>query len=132
MRFALSSSGRAYCHIKKQGLLGTDPFTNLVPLRVDICKPYFGPVLALAASDFQAVAGKSSAGTFGALPSAGWYTASMNSIAYPHINKLGTTQFRLRFQLDDDNDSVVDYMKFFSGNYPTTSRPLLIIKYYIP
>ena len=119
--------------IKKQGLVGTDPFSNLVPLRVDVRKPYFGPALALAASDFQAVAGKSSAGTFGVLPSAGWYTATLNSIAYPHINQLGTTQFRLRFQLDDDNDSAADYMKFFSGNYSTTtSRPLLVIQYYIP
>ena len=119
--------------IKKQGLVGTDPFTNLAPLRADIRKPYFGPALALAASDFQAVAGKSSAATFGVPPSAGWYTATLNSIAYPHINKLGTTQFRLRFQLDDDNDNAADYMKFFSGNYPTTtSRPLLLIQYYIP
>jgi hypothetical protein len=79
------------------------------------------------------LAGKSSAATFGALPSAGWYTATLNSIAYPHINKLGTTQFRLRFQLGYNNDYMSDYMKFFSGNYSTTtSRPLLIIQYYIP
>lgn len=53
--------------------------------------------------------------------------------ARPYINKTGTTQFRLRFKLDDDNDNLADYMKFFSGNYTTsTSCPLLIIQYYVP
>jgi len=53
--------------------------------------------------------------------------------AYQYINLTGTTQFRLRFKLDDDNDNTADYMKFFSGNYGTaTDRPLLVIQYYVP
>jgi hypothetical protein len=53
--------------------------------------------------------------------------------AYPYINKTGTTQFRLRFKLDDDNDNTADYMKFFSGNYGTVNdRPVLVIQYYVP
>jgi hypothetical protein len=119
--------------IKKQGLVGIDPFTTHQGLKVDICKPYFGSEIGLAASDFQATADKSSVGTFGSTPSAGWYSVTLNSTAHPYINTTGTTQFRLRFQLDDDNDNVADYMKFFSGDYTTiSSRPLLIIQYYLP
>jgi hypothetical protein len=119
--------------IKKQGLVGTDPFTTHQGLKVDIRKPYFGTEIGLAASDFQATAGKSSVGTFSTTPSAGWYTVTMNSTAYPYINTTSTTQFRLRFQLDDDNDNVADYIKFFSGDNAIISyRPLLIIQYYLP
>jgi len=119
--------------IKKQGLVGTDPFTTHLGLLVDIRKPYFGTALGLAASDFQATAGKSSVGTFGTTPSAGWYSVTLSSTARPYINKTGTTQFRLRFEKGDNDDMGADYMKFFSGNYTTsTSRPLLIIQYYVP
>ena len=119
--------------IKKQGLVGTDPFTTHQGLLVDIRKPYFGTALGLAASDFQALASKGSVGTFGSTPSAGWYSVTLSSTARPYINKTGTTQFRLRFKLDDDNDNLADYMKFFSGNYATiSSRPILIIQYFLP
>jgi len=57
----------------------------------------------------------------------------LNSTARPYINKTGSTQFRLRFKLDDNDDMGADYMKFYSGNFTTTSsRPLLIIQYYLP
>jgi len=118
--------------IKKQGLVGTDPFTTHQGLLVDIRKPYFGTALGLVASDFQASAGRSNVGTFGTTPSAGWYSVTLNSTARPYINKSGTTQFRLRFKLDDDNDNLADYLKFYSGNAGTASRPVLIIQYYMP
>lgn len=119
--------------IKKQSLVGTDPFTTHQGLLVDIRKPYFGAAVVLAASDFQASAGKSSVGTFGSTPSSGWYSVTLNSTAFSHINKLGTTQFRLRFKLGDNDDNGADSMKFYSGNFSgTASRPLLIIQYYVP
>jgi hypothetical protein len=50
-----------------------------------------------------------------------------------YINKLGLTQFRLRFTLDDNNDSISNYIRFYSGNAALASvRPLLIVKYYLP
>ena len=119
--------------IKKQGLIGTNPFTTHQGLLVDIRKPYFGTALGLAASDFQALASKSSVGTFGTTPSAGWYSVTLNSTARPYINKTGTTQFRLRFKLDDNDDLGADYVMFYSGNWSTvTDCPLLVIQYYIP
>jgi hypothetical protein len=119
--------------IKKQGLVGTNPFTTHQPLYVDIRKPYFGTAVTLAANDFQAAASKGSVGTFGNTPSAGWYAATLNNTAYPYINLTGTTQLRLRFKLGDDNDDFSDYMKFFSGNAGVSAdKPLLIIQYYVP
>ena len=55
----------------------------------------------------------------------GWYSAILNSLG-------GTTQFRLRFTLDDNNDHAADYMKFFSGNAAAINRPMLVIEYYVP
>ena len=123
----------AVLKIKKEGLVGSNPFTTHQGLLVDIKKPYFGTGLALAAHDFQTIASKSAVGTFGTTASSGWYSVTLLNTAYPYINKMGTTQFRLRFKLDDDNDNTADYMKFFSGNYGTaTDRPVLVIEYYVP
>jgi len=119
--------------IMKQGLTGSNPFTTHQGLLVDIRMPYFGTTLSLAAHDFQAIANKSAVGTFGTTASSGWYSVTLRNTAYPYINLTGTTQFRLRFKLDDDNDNAADYMMFFSGNYGTaTDRPVLVIQYYVP
>jgi len=117
--------------IKKQGLVGTNPFTILNSLILDIRKPAFGSK-SLETSDFQVPASLEGVGTFGPIPTAGWYTASLAETSYPFINLTGTTQFRLLFQLDDNDDGENDYMKFYSGNAQEADRPLLNIKYYLP
>jgi hypothetical protein len=119
--------------IKKQGLVGTNPFTTHQGLKVDIRKPYFGTTLALVASDFQAAASKMAVGTFGSTPASGWYSVNLNSTAYAYMNKTGTTQFRLRFLLDDNDDMGADYVMFYSGDWSTvTDRPVLVVQYYVP
>jgi CSLREA domain-containing protein len=124
---------KATLEIKKQGLVGTDPFTALGLLRVDMRKPFFGTTVGLLIGDFQATAGKSSVATFDPTPVGDWYSALLNATGMAYINKTGTTQFRLRFATGDNDNSIADYMKFFSGNYATASdRPTLIIEYYMP
>jgi len=119
--------------IRKQSQLGTDPFTILRALKADIRKPSFGTGPAMVVSDFQATAGRLNVATFSSTPVNNWYSAVMSSLGYPHINLTGTTQFRLRFVTDDNNDNAADYMRFFSGNFTTASaRPTLIIQYYVP
>jgi len=53
---------------------------------------------------------------------------SQTSAKVTYINLSGTTQFRLRFATDDNNDNnIADYVRFLSGNYATASaRPALI------
>jgi hypothetical protein len=119
--------------IKKQGLAGTNPFTTHQGLKVDIRKPYFGTTLTLVPSDFQAAASKMAVGTFGSTPQAGWYSVNLNSTAYAYMNKTGTTQFRLRFFLDDNDDMGADYVMFYSGDWSTLGdRPVLVVQYYVP
>ena len=126
---------KATLKIKRQGLpVGTNPFTTHLGLKVDIRKPYFGTTAALAISDFQAGASLNNAATFNKTPAAGaWYSAVLSSTAYPYINRTGTTQFRLHFAKDDNDDMSADYLKFYSGNALTISyRPVLILEYYVP
>ena len=124
---------KATLKIKKQGLVGSDPFTALGGLRVDMRKPFFGSTVGLVVGDFQATAGKSTVATFGVTPVSNWYSAMLNATGRAYINLTGTTQFRLRFAMDDNNDNGADYLKFYSGNYSSVSlHPLLVIQYYVP
>ena len=118
--------------IMKQGLVGTNPFSTHGGLLVDIRKPFFGTTTALAIADFQSLASKPAVATFSATPIGSWYSATLGSAAYPFINLTGTTQLRLRFAKDDNNDLGADYLSFFSGNATAANRPSLIVQYYIP
>ncbi len=124
---------KATLKIRKQGVLGTNPFTILGRLIVDIRKPFFGSFYGLEARDFQAAAGRNAVSLFGITPVNYWYSANLNAIGRAYVNKTGVTQFRLRFATDDNNDNAADYMRFCSGNYATLApRPTLIVEYYVP
>jgi len=117
--------------INKQGVSGTDPFTTHGNLVADIQSPYFGATAGLTADDFQAPADTLVVGTFDITPVSNWYSAVVNELS--NINLIDTTQFRLRFSLDDDNDRRADYAKFYSGEAQSSAdRPQLIVTYYIP
>ena len=123
--------------IHQNGLpIGTNPFTIMGNLWVDIRKGWFGSSSALESADFSAGASATKVASFGKTPVSGWYSAVINT-GLGHINKVttngGLTQFRLYFNLKSNNNHIADYMKFLSGNYTTvTSRPQLIITYYVP
>ena len=120
----------ATLRIKRAGLVGTDPFSTLGDLVADIRMPFFGMMAGLEISDFQALANSSAVATFGA-PASNWYSAALASYSYPYINKNGSTQFRLRFTIDDNNNLIGDYMKFYSGN-SVSWKPQLVINYFVP
>ena len=65
-------------------------------------------------------------------PTPGWYSKNLPAGVLTYINKVGVTQLRLRFAVDDNGDLAADFIKFYSGNAPATNRPKLIIQYYIP
>ena len=118
--------------IKRQGLVGTNPFTTHGPLLFDMRKPFFGTVGTLELADFRAAATKLNAGQFSSTPISGGsaYQAVLPSASFQYINKAGFTQFRLRFALDDNNDLSADNMRFFSGDYTVVSdRPELEVQY---
>lgn len=117
--------------IKQQGLVGIDPFTTHGSLRVDIGKPAFDTA-ALEISDFQAAPSAPGVAAFNVTPINGVYSASLNAVGISNINLIGTTQLRLRFLTDDDNDLTADFMQFFSGDSTPANRPHLVITYHLP
>ena len=63
----------------------------------------------------------------------GVYAGALPSTNLAYINKVGLTQFLLRFTKDDNNDSISNYVRFYSGNATLASnRPVLSVKYYMP
>jgi len=129
---------QAILMMKVQGVVGTNPFTTHGNMLVDIrYGPFgsFGPIgiNALQVTDFQAPAHLNSAAIIQNNPVGGWYWAMLSPSAFPYINKIGVTQLRLAFQLDDNDDLGADYLTFFSGDDDEqTNRPHLLIEYYIP
>ncbi len=119
--------------LKRQGIVGTDPFTDLSYILIDIKASSFSGNPALQASDFQAASNQNWAGKFYNRPSKGWYSTRLLDRGLPFINLKGVTQMRLRFRLDDNNNSQTDVIKFYSGNSADFfARPRLIVEYFIP
>jgi len=116
--------------VRKQGITGTDPFTTHGGLIAAIRKPYFGAAVTLANSDFQAALSKQVG--FNGVPVSNWYSTNNNPVIWPYVNLTGTTQFRLRFTLDDNDDLSADYLRFYSGDTGRAYRPQLIVEYYVP
>jgi alpha-tubulin suppressor-like RCC1 family protein len=112
--------------------VGTNPFTVLSSLKVDIMNGTFG-AYALELSDFNATATYARVASFSATPVGTWYSATLPANGRNNINKTGITQFRLYFATNSNNNGIADYMKFISGDYVTaTYRPQLVIVYSLP
>jgi ABC-type transport system substrate-binding protein len=126
---------RVVLRLKRQAAAGGgNPAAIFRGFMVDIRKGFFGPAAGLQVSDFQAAAHRSY-GPFNPALINGWYTIDL-SPAKAYINKLatsaGVTQVRLRFRLDDNNNSVANYLSLYSGNAAAATRPQLILEYYVP
>ena len=127
---------RALLTIKRETLVGTDPFQTHQNIVVDIRSGAFGFIgpfqyRGLQVSDFQSPSSRDAVGIIQNNPLNGWYYAWLDSSAFEYINKYGITQIRLRFQMDDDNDMIADYLRFYSGDYDRLpERPQLTIEYY--
>ena len=62
-----------------------------------------------------------------------WFSAAMDKTALQYINVTGSTQFRLKFQIDDNDDQGADTIKFYSGDSAILDyRPVLQVEYYVP
>lgn len=116
--------------VKQQGIVGGGkPVTLFGGFVVDIKKGNFGkPTLQL--TDFNAKPTKSF-GAFKPSLTKGWYTINLTN-GKAQINLTGNTQIRLRFKKDDNNNFIANFLKLYSGNAPTASRPQLIVEYYVP
>jgi hypothetical protein len=124
---------RVALKIKKESVTGTDPFTTHGKIVVGIRQGAFSNSAALQSTDFQNPASKSLVGLIANNPTAGgWYFANLKPTAHAFINRTGVTQFRLSFQIYDDNDAIADFIRFYSGDAAAASRPVLVVEYVVP
>jgi hypothetical protein len=93
---------------------------------VEVCTPSVGIALVVQLSDFEVERNCRKVGTFGMQVRDGWYTAELDPAV---VNIFGITQFRLRFERDDDNNKTDDYTEFYSGNAENSLRPNLVVEY---
>jgi hypothetical protein len=112
-------------------VVGSNPFTALGQLAVDISQGVFGSTANLALEDFNAAASATKVGVVGATPSSGWYSAVLNATGRSKVNRTGVTQLRLYFTVDDNNNLVADYIRFLSGD-AAGNKPMLVVTYTLP
>lgn len=112
----------------------TMPNSNLFePLVVDIKSGYFGATANLETDDFAASPSQNRVCAMYDTDVISWLSCSLPDTVFGYINLVGTTQFRLRFFIDDNNNSVSEYMRFYTSNHTNTNvYPVLEIQYYIP
>ena len=119
--------------LQKSIVGGGNPVSALGGFMVDIKNGIFGTVV-LEKTDFQVAASKTY-GPFVITPAGSWYSITLTA-GKAYINKLSTnsglTQIRLRFNKDDNNNAIANYLNLYSGNAAAAQRPQLVIGYYIP
>jgi Bacterial Ig domain len=122
----------ANLRVKNFNVVGDEsPFTTHGNLIVDFKKGSFSGNPTMQPNDFQAPATRPSIG-FLSPSTSSWYQLNISKNIYKIISLTRPVQFRLQFQLDDDDDSIQDFARFYSGNAGGKNRPRLIITYYVP
>ena len=120
----------ATLRLLRGSLSGTNPFTTHGTCWVDVQGGSgFSGSTALQNSDFEAAAAAVQAASLTNAASNGvWSTGSLNAAGLAAINKTGTTQLRVYFNLDDNDDTGNDYIGYYSGDNGTAAnRPQLVV-----
>jgi len=113
-------------------LTGTNPFTTHGTCWVDVQNGSgFSGSTTLQTGDFQAAATAVQAASLSNAASNGtWSAGSLNAAGIAAVNKAGTTQLRVYFNLDDNDDTGNDYLGYYSGeNGTAANRPQLVVTY---
>ncbi|RJP20993.1 MAG: multicopper oxidase family protein [Candidatus Abyssobacteria bacterium SURF_5] len=113
------------------GVAGINPFTTHAPCYVDIVTGSFGGNPALAPSDFQAAATAAQVAVMSNPAVNGAASEGLlNAAGLAAINKIGLTQLKVYFAVDDNDDGTTDAIGFFSGeNAVPANRPVLEVTY---
>jgi subtilisin family serine protease len=110
---------------------GTNPFTTHGSCVADIVTGGFGGSTAFANADWQAAATATNVATMSNPTANGAAsTGTLSAAGLAAINKTGTTQLRIGFTTDDNNNLAYDYIGFFSGeNGTVANKPQLTVTY---
>ncbi|HSK76712.1 MAG TPA: M14 family zinc carboxypeptidase [Thermoanaerobaculia bacterium] len=117
--------------LRRGTLSGTSPFTTHGTCWVDVQTEGFSGSTTLATGDFQAVATAVQATSLtNAATNGAWSEGSLNATGLAAVSKTGTTQLRVYFNLDDNDDNGNDYIGYYSGDNTTAAnRPQLVVTY---
>jgi hypothetical protein len=116
--------------LRRGTVSGTNPFTTHGTCWVDVQTGGLSGSTALELADFQAIATAAQTASLSNAPNNGdWSTASLNAAGLAALNKTGTTQFRVYFNLDDNDDTANDYIGYYSGEATSANRPQLVVTY---
>ncbi|HSS78611.1 MAG TPA: M14 family zinc carboxypeptidase [Thermoanaerobaculia bacterium] len=120
----------ATLRLRRGTVSGTNPFTTHGTCWADVQTGGFSGSTTLETADFQATATAVQATSLSNAANNGdWSTGSLNAAGLSAISKTGTTQLRIYFNLDDNNDSGNDYIGYYSGEASSANRPQLVITY---
>jgi parallel beta-helix repeat protein len=115
-----------------EGTVGANAFGTHGRLLIDVRKGAFSENLELESADFQDWATLDAAGAIPRATHSRWHAVALGEKARSRIEPAGTTEFRVRFKRDDDNDRRADYLTFSSGDARPGVRPRLELLYYVP
>jgi hypothetical protein len=118
--------------VKRQGIVGTNPFATHGSLLVEIRSGAFSNNIALQKSDFSDPATAGSVRDQIVPITSSWYAAQLGDANLPLVSRTGSTQFRLFFSKDDNDDRNADSIRFYSGNSTSANIPQLTVTYYLP
>jgi hypothetical protein len=121
----------ATLRLRRGTLSGTNPFNTHGTCWVDVQTGGFSGSTALETGDFQAAATVAQAASLSNATANGtWSEGSLNAAGLLAIDKTGTTQLRVYFNLDDNDDNGNDYLGYYSGESSTSAnRPQLVVTY---
>lgn len=121
----------ATLRLRRGTLSGTSPFTTHGTCWADVQTGGFSGAAALQAGDFQATATVPQAASLtNAASNGSWSEGSLNAAGLAALDKTGTTQLRVYFNLDDNDDRGTDYIGYYSGDNTTSAnRPQLVVTY---
>jgi len=121
----------ATLRLRRGTVSGTNPFTTHGTCWVDVQTGGFSGSTTLQTGDFDATATVAqAAGLSNAANNGDWSQGSLSSSGLAAISKTGTTQLRVYFNLDDNDDTGNDYIGYYSGDNTTAAnRPQLVVTY---
>ncbi len=121
----------ATVRLLRGSLTGTSPFTTHGTCWADVQSGGFSGSTLLQTGDFQAAATAVQAASLTNAASNGtWSEGILNAAGRAAISKTGTTQLRVYFNLDDNDDGGNDYIGYYSGDNTTSAnRPQLAVTY---
>lgn len=121
----------ATLRLKRGTVSGTNPFQTHGNCWVDITASGFNNSTVLTKEDFQAAAGATQVASLSnATANDLWSEGPLNAASFLFLNKSGTTQCRVYFATDDNNNGTSDYMGWYAGDNGTAANhPQLVVVY---